>query len=110
MRTISPSLVTTGTISGGINTSLIKLPEIGQSLSQIGTQKSTDSKGGFWTFLGGLVNTGADILTGNKKIDLSKSITLPTVQVDAGVKSDSLMKIGLFAIITIIILKILKIF
>jgi hypothetical protein len=110
MRTISPSLLTTGTISGGINTGLIKLPEIGQTISQIGTQKSPETKGGFWNFLGGLVSTGADILTGNKQIDLSKSITLPTVKVDAGVKSDSLMRIGLFAIVTIIILKIFKVF
>lgn len=110
MRTISPSLISTGTISGQINTGLIKLPEIGQTISQIGTQKTPETTGGgFWNFLGNLVSTGADILTGNKQIDLSKSITLPKVQVDAGVNSQSLMKVGLFAIVTVLILKIFKV-
>ncbi|MDF2188950.1 hypothetical protein [Paraflavitalea sp. CAU 1676] len=111
MSGLAPSLVTTGLISGSINTGLIKLPEIGQSISQIGTAKTPETKtGGFWNFLGNLVNSGASILTGGKSIDLSKTIKLPEVKVDAGVNSNSLIKIGVFAIVTIIILKIFKVF
>ena len=110
MGQLAPSLVTTGLISGSINTGLIKLPEIGQSISQIGATKTPETKGGFWNFLGNLVNAGAGVLTGSREIDLSKTIKLPEVKVDAGVNSNSLVKIGLFAIVTIIILKIFKVF